>query len=278
MFSFLVAILLSFASVAYAQDVPTDQPASSRAGPDILYPDSALTPGATFNDVTADQVCVSGYSASVRDVTSAEHAQVYAEYGLLDVPGADEVDHLVPLELGGSNDMINLWPEPYTAPGAHEKDRVENYLHDQVCSGALSLGDAQQMILADWYTVYLTLPADTQPTVAELAPDVATLQPTVVTRPAAQGVSFVSVSSGRPGGRASVTIQTTPGDTCWVQYVTPAGTKSTAQGQGATVSRIADATGQASWSWLIGSSTRSGTGSVTATCTTGTVTTPITIG
>ncbi len=28
------------------------------------------------------------------------------------IPYAHEVDHLVSLELGGSNDIRNLWPEP----------------------------------------------------------------------------------------------------------------------------------------------------------------------
>jgi hypothetical protein len=277
MASLLVVAFLSFASVAYAQDVPAEQSASTRAGADLLYPDPALTPGATFNDVTADQVCAAGYSASVRDVTAADRAQVYEEYGLVDAPGADEVDHFVPLELGGSNDITNLWPEPYTAPGADEKDRVENYLHGQVCSGVRSLSVAQQMIMADWYAVYLTLPTEIQ-TAPEPATEVATPQPSLVTVPVTHAVSFVSVTGGRAGGRASVTIQTSPGDTCWIQYVTPLGTKSTAQGQGAAVSRVANADGQASWSWLIGTSTRSGTGSVTATCSTGSVSAPITIG
>jgi hypothetical protein len=111
--------------------------------------------------VSADQVCVPGYSTTVRNVNAAERAQVYAEYGLADLPGAAEIDHFVPLELGGSNDIANLWPEPYQpTPGAHEKDRVENYLHDQMCGGAMTLVDAQAAIEFDWYAVYLTLPAE----------------------------------------------------------------------------------------------------------------------
>jgi hypothetical protein len=142
------------ASPVAAQDAPP------HVGADSLYPDSTLTPGAVFDDVGAEQVCVAGYASSVRNVTSAERAQVYAEYGVDNVPGADEVDHFIPLELGGSNDITNLWPEPYLpAPGAHDKDRVENYLHDLVCSGAMALADAQAAIAADWYAVFVTLPA-----------------------------------------------------------------------------------------------------------------------
>jgi hypothetical protein len=66
-----------------------------------------------------------------------------------------EVDHFVSLELGGSNDIKNLWPEPYLPkPGARQKDVVENYLHRQVCAGNMTLPDAQQAIKSDWYKIY----------------------------------------------------------------------------------------------------------------------------
>lgn len=124
-------------------------------GPANLYPDPALTPGDVLPGVTAQQVCVPGYSGGVRSVSSAEKAAVYRRYGIPDVAGKDEVDHFVSLELGGSNDLHNLWPEPYApAPGAHEKDKVEDYLHAQVCKGAMTLAQAQQAIRSDWYAVY----------------------------------------------------------------------------------------------------------------------------
>ena len=40
-------------------------------------------------------------------------------------------------------------------PGAKEKDWVENYLHQQVCAGAMTLQDAQHAIVTDWYAVYV---------------------------------------------------------------------------------------------------------------------------
>jgi hypothetical protein len=125
-------------------------------------PDSACTPGAIFPDATVQQICTSGYASSVRNVPFSEAEQVYAEYGIYHhYYGQYEDDHLVPLELGGSNDIANLWPEAASpTPGFHEKDQVENYLHDQVCSGAMSLKDAQTQIDTNWIAVYNRMPAN----------------------------------------------------------------------------------------------------------------------
>ena len=120
-----------------------------------VRPDPACTPGDRL-PVTKDDICKPGYSSSVRNVTESEKNKVYAEYGIAShTPGQYEVDHFVSLELGGSNDISNLWPEPASPkPGFHEKDKVENYLHDQVCSGALTLQQAQLKIATNWLEVY----------------------------------------------------------------------------------------------------------------------------
>jgi len=39
---------------------------------------------------------------------------------------------------------------------------VENYLHDQVCSGAMSLQDAQTQIATNWLAVYHRMPPQYQ--------------------------------------------------------------------------------------------------------------------
>ena len=123
-------------------------------------PDSGCTPGAILASATSDAVCQPGYARSVRSVPQSEKDAVYAEYGIAShTPGEYEVDHLVSLELGGSNDIANLWPEAASPrPGFHEKDQVENYLHDQVCSGAISLQAAQIEIAANWLAVYNRTP------------------------------------------------------------------------------------------------------------------------
>jgi hypothetical protein len=123
-------------------------------------PDAACTPGAIFTGATTDQICQSGYASSVRNVPTSEKDQVYGEYGISSHgPGQYEVDHLVSLELGGSNDIANLWPEAaQPTPGFHQKDEVENYLHDQVCGGSISLHDAQVEIATNWLAVYQQMP------------------------------------------------------------------------------------------------------------------------
>lgn len=123
-------------------------------------PDSACTPGAVIADASLSQICTPGYSKSVRNVPSVVKDEVYREYGITShYPGQYEVDHLISLELGGSNDLANLWPEPSDPrPGFHEKDKVENYLHDQVCNHGLDLGVAQQKIASDWLEFYNQLP------------------------------------------------------------------------------------------------------------------------
>ena len=122
--------------------------------------DRACTPGAIFPNVTKSDICQSGYARSVRNVPDSEKNQDYAEYGITHhTTGQYEVDHLISLELGGSNDIANLWPEAASpTPGFHEKDKVENYMHDQVCSGAISLQQAQIEISTNWIAIYDSMP------------------------------------------------------------------------------------------------------------------------
>lgn len=119
------------------------------------FPDPDCTPGAVISNVTRDMVCTSGYSASVRNVPEGIKRQIYAAYGIsTHFTGEYEVDHLISLELGGSNDISNLWPEAREPrPGYREKDQVENYLHKQVCEDKMTLKDAQEIISANWLSV-----------------------------------------------------------------------------------------------------------------------------
>jgi len=125
-----------------------------------LVPDPAKTPGDTL-EVTASDICVPGYSKKVRNVPIAVKRQVYASYGIrTHEPGEYEIDHLVSLELGGSNSTRNLWPQSYrTSPwNARVKDALENELHRRVCAGTLDLSKAQRIIAQNWvmgYRIYV---------------------------------------------------------------------------------------------------------------------------
>ena len=77
---------------------------------------------------------------------------------------------MIPLELGGDNVIANLWPEAAEPrPGFHQKDKVENYLHRQVCAGAMSLTDAQRGIATDWIAVWKQI--ERQASTMDVGPD-----------------------------------------------------------------------------------------------------------
>ncbi|MFN2592873.1 MAG: HNH endonuclease [Candidatus Dormibacteria bacterium] len=136
--------------------LPTPSPIPT-GSPGVRRPDPRLTPGEVFPQATVAVICVSGYTATVRHVTTAQKKTVYAEYGVPypEAAGTYEFDHLIPLELGGDNANANLWPEPASpAPGYHQKDEVENTLHALVCARRLDLHEAQHAIASDWYGAY----------------------------------------------------------------------------------------------------------------------------
>jgi hypothetical protein len=111
---------------------------------------ATLTPGALNADVTQgnirDTICTHGWTATVRPPVEytndlkVKQMRVYGEAGDL---SQYQEDHLISLELGGApTDPRNLWPEPY--PRASAMDQIENDLNAKVCSGAMSLADAQR--------------------------------------------------------------------------------------------------------------------------------------
>jgi len=81
-----------------------------------------------------------------------EWAKYHVAYPAYHIPASarSELDHLVPLELGGSNDITNLWPEVGRIP--NPKDSVENALNHAVCDGRVRLTAAQNAIASDWLT------------------------------------------------------------------------------------------------------------------------------
>jgi hypothetical protein len=125
----------------------------------VLLPNHDATPG-EVRTTDVNEVCHGGSTRQYRHTTSAEKKQVCAMYGVVHCPwqGMLELDHLVPLELGGADTVANLWPQPSTPPpGFREKDILENYLHKKVCDGKMALIAAQAAIRTDWYEAYLSM-------------------------------------------------------------------------------------------------------------------------
>jgi hypothetical protein len=116
-----------------------------------VSPNPSLTPGATDPRVTqadvASTICRRGYTSTVRNVATQTKHKVYVAYGISRAAQRGYViDHLVPLEVGGANDITNLWPEPKT--DAKVKDTLENQMHAAVCAGTVSLAAAQAKFLS----------------------------------------------------------------------------------------------------------------------------------
>jgi hypothetical protein len=117
--------------------------------------DLAATPGAVDAADTKAVLCSPKFrTGTVRNVPESLKHAVCAAYGVspANCTGKKvEIDHLISLEIGGSNDQKNLWPQPYAPqPGAKEKDVLEDTLHRLVCAGKLALEDAQSCIAKDW--------------------------------------------------------------------------------------------------------------------------------
>lgn len=160
----VITLSLSLTSVSTVQ-ASAASTAKCKTVNDIL-PDPKCTPGAVDPKVTQsnikDTICKSGYTKTVRppaSVTDKIKRGVMKAYEFTDSSRNYELDHLIPLEIGGApKDVKNLWPEPsYTKTNFHDKDKFENYLHEQVCSGKMDLKTAQQEIATNWYKYWMTV-------------------------------------------------------------------------------------------------------------------------
>jgi hypothetical protein len=144
----LFAVLAGLAAPVWAADLPNP----------------SLTPGATnpeVNQGNIDQtICIRGYTKTIRPpayYTNRLKKEQLAQYGYADHnPKHYEEDHLIPLEIGGNpTDVHNLWPEPRNSQySAGEKDRLENRLHELVCTHQLPLVRAQREIATNWVAAY----------------------------------------------------------------------------------------------------------------------------
>ena len=118
-------------------------------------PNSFLTPGNT-KKVTKEQVCAADYATAMKPLKESTKDEAFGRYGVrLDHANGDVLDYLVPIELGGSDDLENLWPQPAHGEwNAEKKDALEQKLHAMVCDGSITLKQAQSAIRKNWVAAY----------------------------------------------------------------------------------------------------------------------------
>jgi hypothetical protein len=114
----------------------------------ILQLNLAFTPGVVNSSLSQQQICTTKWGLDHRHVTEEMKRIVANNYNIkrsaVKAKGKGpccEFDHLIPRELGGADDIKNLWPQPWT--DAQKKDKLENQLHKSVCSGRMTLKEAR---------------------------------------------------------------------------------------------------------------------------------------
>ena len=145
--------------------IPPTKRCVTRTSNGFPLPDPTCTPGASNPTLTTEVLQNPEFRTEcVRNdaTTESQKAETYKWYN---IPHPDpntgamqtcELDHLISLELGGSDQLENLWPQ-CGPPGVvlveryfKQKDTVENYLAKQVKDGLIDLGEAQKGIATDW--------------------------------------------------------------------------------------------------------------------------------
>jgi hypothetical protein len=122
-----------------------------------IVPDPTLTPGVA-RTTNLTEICANG-TRELRHWSRERDDRIMIEYGLPAGGHSNfEVDHLIPLGIGGADDDRNLWPEPRRSIepewNAERKDELEWRLRELVCSGALHVQEAQRAISEDWTVAF----------------------------------------------------------------------------------------------------------------------------
>jgi hypothetical protein len=131
---------------------------AARADSGIL-PDPIITPGAV-RTTDVHEICANG-TRELRHWSRERDDFILHKYGLPPSPHSDyELDHLIPLGIGGSDADTNIWPEPRATIeptwNAERKDQLEWALRALICGGALDVGTAQRAIADDWTEAWKT--------------------------------------------------------------------------------------------------------------------------
>jgi len=121
-----------------------------------LVPNKSLTPGA-IQSVEQTEICTAEDKDPAWLISAPVEQEAFEEYGVVNSRAKKyQLDYLIPPALGGTADIHNLWPQPYSEAGwnAHAKDELEDRLRQLVCEGRLSLPEAQRELATDWIGAY----------------------------------------------------------------------------------------------------------------------------
>lgn len=117
--------------------------------------DRKCNPGAINPNVTQanihETICKKYWTDSIRPSTGKIRNVQMMRYGMTAANPGKEIreDHIISLELGGAPaNPDNLYPQRYA--DSITKDREEDRLHAEVCSGHMDLATAQQTIMLHW--------------------------------------------------------------------------------------------------------------------------------
>jgi len=135
--AFFTAAILALPAIALAQK-----------------PSGIYTPGAKTKATDA-QVCAADYESSVKPLADHQRKEALARYGKREDDTTFELDHLIAVSLGGSNDPDNLWPIPKNKEyGPEWKAELDKTLHQMVCDKKITLKAAQDAVKKDWTKAY----------------------------------------------------------------------------------------------------------------------------
>jgi hypothetical protein len=124
-----------------------------------IRPDPDSTEGSVRIDGHSREIACDRSKTHRGPMTADRRDEVLLRYGLPVGQHPDfEIDHLIPLCLGGADDFSNLWPQPRQSIepkwNAEAKDRLERLLCEMVCNGQLDIATAQEAIATDWIAAY----------------------------------------------------------------------------------------------------------------------------
>jgi hypothetical protein len=161
-----------------------DVPGSSSATRALILPVHQTTPGVIDPTVHAPDICqkvwATGdltkgqpphkggnltYSQAARNTSTALKNRIFDDYAIVnprDGGKTYEIDHLVPLALGGRDVEQNLWPQSRvrgTDLNAWDKDRLESRLYHLMCHAdpadpKVDLAQIQAALRTDWTKAY----------------------------------------------------------------------------------------------------------------------------